>query len=278
MKNASMHAREFKKLLKKIRKESAAALPPVDEPMEQLLRGILTDHAAEARANTALTKLREAVVDINELRVTPVSEIVEIIGADYPSCRRAAEDICRALIVLFNKLHHLDLAFLKKSARRTAESFLNNLHGINAHARATVLLRCFKSHCVPADVAMCEILRREGCVEPNASVEEIQKFLASQISASQAPGFYAQFKKYASVHAPRKSSKPTPAPVEKPEPARDAAPAVAAKSAAPKTGSVKKAASKVARKAKPTAAKPKSAARKSAARSTRTTSSRRRHR
>jgi endonuclease III len=278
MKNASMHAREFKKLLKKIRKESAAALPPVEEPMEQLLRGILTDHAAEARANTALAKLREAVVDINELRVTPVSEIVEIIGADYPSCRRAAEEICRALIVLFNKLHHLDLAFLKKSARRTAETFLSNLHGINAHARATVLLRCFKSHCVPADVAMCEILRREGCVEPNASVEEIQKFLASQVSASQAPAFYAQFKKYASLHAPRKSSKPMPAPIEKPEPARETTPAVAAKSAVAKTGSAKKAAPKAARKAKPSATKTKSAARKSAARPTRSPSGRRRHR
>ncbi|RIK66301.1 MAG: hypothetical protein DCC65_10030 [Planctomycetota bacterium] len=204
MKNAALHAREFKKLLKKIRRESATPFPPIQDPMEQLLRGILTDYASEARASAALARLREAVVDINEMRVTPVAELVEIIGADMPLCRRAAEDIVKALNAIFNKLHHLDLSFLVKGSRRTAESFLNSLDGVNEHARASVILRCLKGHAVPADVLMCEILRRENCVEPGASVGEIHKFLASQIKESQAASFYAQFKRYAAAHAPKK--------------------------------------------------------------------------
>lgn len=204
MKNAALHAREFKKLLKKIRKENATPFPPVQEPMDQLLRGVLTDYASEARANAALARLQEAVVDINEMRVTPVAEIVEIIGADMPLCRRAAEDIVKALNAIFNKLHHLDLGFLIKGSKRTAESFLNSLDGVNDHARASVILRCLKGHAVPADVVMCEILRRENCVEPGASVADIHKFLTSQIKESQAASFYAQFKRYAAAHAPKK--------------------------------------------------------------------------
>lgn len=204
MKNAALHAREFKKLLKKIRKEGATPFPPVQDPMEQLLRGILTDYASEARASAALARLREAVVDINEMRVTPVAELVEIIGADMPLCRRAAEDIVKALNAIFNKLHHLDLSFLVKGSRRAAESFLNSLDGVNEHARASVILRCLKGHAVPADVLMCEVLRRENCVEPGASVGEIHKFLASQIKESQAATFYAQCKRYAAAHAPKK--------------------------------------------------------------------------
>lgn len=278
MKNATMHAREFKKLLKKIRKESGSPLPPVEDPMEQLLRGIFTDYAAEARANTALTRLREAVVDINELRVTPVSEIVEIIGADYPSCRRAAEDICRALLALFNRLHHLDLSFLKKAARRTAESFMNNLHAVNAHARATVLLRCFKVPCVPADAAMCEILRREGCVEPDASVEDIQKFLASQVPSSQAATLYVQFKKYASTHAPRKPMKVPAAVVAPPEPAKAEAAPVATKPAPDKKRSHAKPASRASARKSAAKAKPESKKKTKPARTTRSPRGLRRHR
>lgn len=278
MKNAAMHAREFKKLLKKIRKESGSPLPPVEDPMEQLLRGILTDYAAEARANAALSRLREAVVDINELRVTPVSEIVEIIGSDYPSCRRAAEDVCRALLALFNKLHHLDLSFLKKAARRTVESFMNNLHAINAHARATVLLRCFKVPCVPADAAMCEILRREGCVEPDTSVEDIQKFLASHIPSSQAPTVYVQFKKYASTHAPRKPMKAPTASVAQQDSAKDAAGPVTTKAAAEKKRTHAKPPSRSSGRKPASKAKPKSKKKTKSARSTRSPRGLRRHR
>lgn len=224
MKNAAQHIREFRKLLKKIRKENATPFPQVDDPMEQLLRGILTDHASETRANAGLARLWETVVDINDLRVTPVAEIVEAIGADFPMCRKAAEDIVKALVVIFNKLHHLDLSFLKKAGRRTAESFLNSLDGVNPHARATVMLRCLRGHAVPADATMCEIMRREGCVEPDATTEQIQKFLASQIRESQAASFYAQFKRYAATHVPRKlPPPPTPPAAPATPPAKPAA-------------------------------------------------------
>ncbi len=227
MKNAAECARRLKRLVGKMKKERGVALPPpVDDPTDQLLRGVLTDFSSEGRANAALHRLRDAVVDLNELRVTPVAEIVEIIGADFPMCRSAAEGISTALNAVYNRLHSVDLGFLKKAARRTAESFLNSLPGLNPHAKASVLMRCLKIHAVPADAAMCEFLRRSGCVPPDARAEEIQRFLASQIRESQAPAFYAQFKRYASTHTPRKGASPpvvAPAATAPPQAARQVA-------------------------------------------------------
>jgi hypothetical protein len=180
--------------------------------MEALLRGVLGDYAADARAASALSRLRTAVVDLNELRVTPVSEMVEIVGVDYPMVRKAATDMSAALNAVYNKLHHLDLSFLKKVARRSAETFVNSLETVNAHARATIVLRCLKGHAVPIDAAMYQLLRRSGCIEPDATVDQAQKFLAAHLRESEAMAFYVLVKRYAAAHAPRKAAEPEPAP------------------------------------------------------------------
>jgi endonuclease III len=215
MKNVAEHLQRVRRLYNQVKKEGGStALPPMDEPIEQLLRGVLSDYAAEARASSALSRLRTAVVDLNELRVTPVSEMVEIIGADYPMCRKAMTELSAALNAVYNKLHHLDLSFLKKCARRSAEAFINSLEGVNAHARATVILRCFKGHAVPVDAAMFQLLRRTGCVEPDATVDQAQKFLAAHLRESEAISFYVLMKRYAAAHAPRKAAEPEPPPAQ----------------------------------------------------------------
>ena len=110
MKHAAEYAAKIKRLVSLLKKEGAGPPPPEpDEPMDQLLHAILSTYASEARAYSAVQKLRTAVVDLNELRVTPVAEVVETIGADYPMCRAAAEEICATLISIFNRKHSLDL-------------------------------------------------------------------------------------------------------------------------------------------------------------------------
>lgn len=213
MKNVAEHLQRIRKLFNQVKKEGGpTALPPVEEPMEALLRGVLGDYSADARAGSALSRLRTAVVDLNELRVTPVSEMVEIIGVDYPLVRKAATEMSTALNAVYNKLHHLDLSFLKKIARRSAETFIHSLESVNAHARATVILRCLKGHTVPVDAAMYQLLRRTGCIESDATVDQAQKFLAAHLRESEAVPFYVLVKRYAAAHAPRKAIEPEPAP------------------------------------------------------------------
>ncbi|HVP13128.1 MAG TPA: hypothetical protein VMV94_18275 [Phycisphaerae bacterium] len=205
MKREAQYAHKVKQLHTRLKKTGG----PVEawegeEPMELLLWSILSTYASESRATAATGKLQAAMADYNELRVTSIAEIVEIIGTDYPMCRPAAEEISRVLQAIFNRLHHLDLGFLKTGARRTAESFLNNLDGLGAHAKAMMVLRCLEGHAIPLDVNMLAFLQKNGCLPRDLPIEQGQKFLASVIKERDAVSFYTYLKRHAAAHAPRK--------------------------------------------------------------------------
>ncbi len=216
------YVRQTQKLLRLLKKEGGTVqLQPADDPMEQLLRGVLGTYASDSRAEAALTKLRDAMIDLNELRVTPIAEIVETIGADYPMCRAAAAEISLGLNSVFNRIHHLDLTFLKTLSRKHADVFLNSLDGVGPHAKATVIQRCLKAHVVPVDMHMYAYLQKTGCLSPGASVEDAQRVLARRIRERDAFTFYALLKRHAAAHARRRpvrakpkaaarSPKPTP--------------------------------------------------------------------
>jgi len=198
-------SRKVKKLWGQLKREGGATpLPPVEDPMDQLMEGIFSNYAAESRAHSAVSRIRTTVVDLNELRVTPVSEIVEIVGADYPMGRAAAEELIRSLNSLFNRTHKMDLMFLTKQTRKGAETFLNRLDGLGAYAKGTILQRCFKAPVVPVDVHMLAFLRKGRYVPAEAPVEEVQKFLSSQVRDSECMSFFVHLKRHAAAHAPRK--------------------------------------------------------------------------
>lgn len=236
MKKAAYYAGRIKQLYTRLKKQRAKVpLAESDGPMETLLLGLLSNYAAESRAAAALVKLRAAVVDYNELRVTPTAEIVEVIGADYPSCRPAAQDIVGTLQALFNKLHHLDLAFLASGSRRAGETFLGSLDGLQPHAHAMMIQRCLKGHAVPLDVNMYACLRKMDCIPADLSIEDAQRFVTGNLKDKDALDFYAMFKRFASTHAPRKAvvAAAPPAAREKAAPQAEALAGASAGSAPP---------------------------------------------
>jgi endonuclease III len=271
MKKMAHYTRKIRQLAARLRKERGkVSLPGVEDPMHQLMRGILSTYASEGRADAALAKLHASMVDLNELRVTPVADIVSVIGTDFPSCRLAAEELSRGLNAVFNKTHRLDLDFLKTMARKAAEGFLDSLDGVGAHAKATVMLRCLGAPVVPVDDYMLAFLRRDGCVPETAMAEDVQKLLTSRIPDREAGAFYVGLKRYAAAHAPRKADKPAPVAAETAKAAEGPAEAAATgKTAAVKKGEEKTPAGKAAaikkgerqkparsEQAKPAAAKP----------------------
>ena len=160
MKNASQYARRIKTLFATVQREgSKPTTTATDDPLEQLMRGILSRTASEARAAAAWSRLRGATVDLNELRVTPVSELVEIIGRDYPQARSVAAQISRTLHAIFNRQPALNLDFMRSSTRTDAASFLNGLDGVDAHARPTAIMGTLGAHAIPSHDHMPPSLR-----------------------------------------------------------------------------------------------------------------------
>lgn len=206
MKNADEYKRRLKRLLALVRSGGGKSRPePISDPLEALLLGILGRAASESRAVAALGRLRASAVDLNELRVTSVSELVEVLGADYPRVRTVAESLSRVLNALFNRRHQLDLSWLKSSPIKQADSFLAGLDGVDAHARAVVLLRSLGAHAFPVDESMLALLRQQRCVPPNTGAAEAQAFLERQIRHSDAEKYYGLLKHHAAIHVSRKA-------------------------------------------------------------------------
>lgn len=204
MKNATHYAKRLKRLHTALKRDKTKPrLAFAEDPLEQLMRGILGRTASETRAAAAVNRLRDAVVDLNELRVTPVSELVEIIGAEYPEARSVADALARVLVAIFNRRHNLDLAFLTSGGRKNAESFLQGLDGIDPHATASVILGALGGHAIPVDDHMLAFLRRGDYVDRNAERGEVQGFLERQFKAKDGRSFYALLKRHSATHAPK---------------------------------------------------------------------------
>jgi hypothetical protein len=186
LKNATEYAKRVKRLLQKLKREGPAPHPPASHDLtDQYLEAVLANFASESRAHRAVGQLRSAVVDINELRVTPQSELAEILGEDFPSRYVAAEEVSRSLNAVYNRTHHVDVAFLAKWAKKRAESFISGLEGLSPFAKACFILRGLGGHAFPVDQQMLGFLQRRQCIPADATVEQAQKFLAGVVKASE---------------------------------------------------------------------------------------------
>ncbi|MFQ5501269.1 MAG: hypothetical protein ACE5EQ_03090 [Phycisphaerae bacterium] len=210
MKNAAEYSRRVKRLYTKIKKDgSKTSLATVDDSMRALLLGVFSNYTTEQRAASTMDKLIGSMVDLNELRVTPVSEIIENVGVDFPHCRAAAEEISQALNALFNTIHELDLSFLKSLGKKSSTSFLDSLDGLRPHTKAFFKQRYLNIHAVPLDANMHSFLERNECIAGGTDVEQAQRFIAGVIKDRDGAKFYSLLKRYAAAHAPRKPSKKT---------------------------------------------------------------------
>lgn len=208
MKNAQEYTRRVKQLYTKLKKDGGkASIETVDDSTRALLMGVLCNYASEQRAAAAMRKLMETSVDLNDLRVTPVADLVSSIGTDFPNVRQAAQEVMQVLNSVFNSLHHLDLSFLKGQAKKNVASFLQGLDGLTPHAAAFFRNRYLNQSEIPLDDNMVAYLQRSDCLPEGTSVDDAQKFIGDTFKDKDAQNFYCLFKKYASVHASRKSSK-----------------------------------------------------------------------
>ena len=206
MKHAATYARRVKKLITQMKKDGGmAGLAKAEDALHVLLLGVFSNFTTEHRAWSASQRLLGAMVDVNELRVTPVAEIVETVGVDFPRCRTAAEEIVQVLTSVFNQNHDLDLTFLKTLSKRASTSFLDGLDGLSPCANAFFRKRFLNAHAIPLDQNMHKYLRKSGCLTESADVAEAQKFLVGAIKERDGLSFYAMLKRYAATHSPRKA-------------------------------------------------------------------------
>jgi endonuclease III len=270
------YATRIKRLYRKLRRESPDEKPEPQQrdPVEVMLLGILQQGTTDKTARTSLAHLLDHVVDHNDLRVTPVRELVDYLQGRVPQVKQKAESIHDSLNGVFDKLNHLNLHPLAEMSKKDARDFLESVAGLNPCAVAGVLLQLGHS-AFPVPDHVLAVLKAENALPDEVDVATAQTWLERHIPAGDAAEFCQLMLEHASTQAPGWTSQPPapPTPAKRKPAARPKAKPRKAKAASAKTKKAKPAAKKEKRRPKtsrPSAtAKTKTRTRSKAARSAR---------
>jgi DNA polymerase III gamma/tau subunit len=197
MKNATAYEKKVKKLLGKSMtgRGQELAPPPLDQAAAQLVEAILQADTTLTQAATAAKKLTAEFVDINELRVSPLSEIVDCIGRDFPLAQTKAEVISIVLAGVYHRTCGIDISYMNDMPKRDLRRHLREI-GMTPYAEAVVTMTVFGGHAVPVDDALFEILLMEELVHPESDVEDTQAFLERIVPAKNAPDVHEFLRGY----------------------------------------------------------------------------------
>ncbi len=204
MKRGTEYAKRVKRLFNQwVRKHGRPELSAPIDPIEQLLIAILSVCTSNARGMAAARRVRQQMVDLNELRVTPPMELAELVRDVVPLAREKAERIVSVLNAIRRLQDSLDLSFLHQRGRREAREYLESLDGVDKTIAANVVLHSLGGHAIPVDDLTLYVLRKENLVDPAADAAEVQGFLERNVAAADARVFVELLDRYVAGKAAR---------------------------------------------------------------------------
>ena len=181
----------------------------INEPVDSLIQGILSENMTDSAAQSATRKLAGHFVDWNDLRVSRPDEILEAIGKDSGDMRATALVLTRALYSVFNRYDIVSLDVLAQMGKRSARQALAKLDAVSPFVCDYVMLTSLKAHAMPLTPKMIEYLKAEELVHPKADGADIQGFLTRQISATKAYEFYVLLRQESEKGAVKAKTKST---------------------------------------------------------------------
>jgi endonuclease III len=192
MKNSKEHAQRLQRLYRELRR----AHPDVekttyDDPVEALICGIISERMSESAAQKAFRDITRSFVDWNDLRVSRVEEVAEVLGRSSSCGRATALALTAALRGIFDEHHRISLQTLKKLGKRPARQDLEKIDGVSRFVINYCLLTSLEAHAIPITEHMADYLKQNGFVEANADEEDMEGFLTRCVAAKDAYEFYA---------------------------------------------------------------------------------------
>jgi len=192
MKNSKEYARKIHKLQSSLnRKYPKVQKVAHEEPVDAIVYAIICSRLDNKTTEAAIKKFSEYFVDLNDLRVSRIEEIVEMLGEDTSVAKAVATTITTVLRSIFNTYHKVSLEALKKMGKRPARQVLEKMEGTNRFIVDYCMLTSLQGHAIPLTEGMIEYLKSKELVYPEADEQQIGGFLAKQISARKGYEFYA---------------------------------------------------------------------------------------
>ncbi len=208
MKNGKDYSKKVQKLYRELKhKYPAVQKVTYEEPVDALVYAIVSTELSESAAQSAMSRLSEHFVDWNDLRISRVEEIAEALGPEIPDARNTASALTAALKAVFGKYNMVSLKALSKMSKRPAKAFLEKIEGVNRFVVDYCMLTSLHGHAIPLTKKMVEYLKTSDLAHAEADEEEIEGFLARQVSSEGAYEFYSLLRRESDARKTAKKKK-----------------------------------------------------------------------
>jgi len=133
------------------------------DPLETAVMLLLADGTTPERAARARRAIEEEYVDLNEVRVSPPSQIAEVIAGVGDEDKKAFR-IKRFLERLFNHQHCVDFSFFADLSPQGARAYLEEVEGMPGRVVDNMMMRFFNEGVLPVDAGIVRVAQRVGLV------------------------------------------------------------------------------------------------------------------
>ena len=140
---------------------------PHGEPVEELVRTVLSQNTNDRNRDVAYDRLRERFPTWEEVRDAPVEEVEEAIrpgGLAYTKAPRIQE--------ILRRLDGDDLQWLRDAPREESIPYLVELPGVGRKTAACVLIFSFGRDEIPVDTHVERVGKRLALISPTASFDQ----------------------------------------------------------------------------------------------------------
>ena len=180
----SDQVKKFEALLKKVQKKYQVEEIPPRDAVAQMIVGFLQWEATREKAEDAFGKLMEAMVDVNELRVTHNHMLVDLIGKEYPFAEERIIRLREALNAVYAIEHAVVMKSIDGKGKKEQKAYLEALPAVPAYVQSYLMLTCFAGHAMPVDRRLGYLLEKEGAVDDGGDLPAVESFLLKQVKAS----------------------------------------------------------------------------------------------
>ena len=208
MKDSKEYSKKIQRLYRSLsRKYPKPQKISHDEPADALVYAIISAELSEKATQSAIKKFANYFIDLNDLRVSQAEDISEMLEGVPTVTSDIASTIARVLRAVFDEYHKVSLESLKRIGKRPAKRALEKIDGTSRFVVDYCMLTSLQGHAIPLTRKMIEYLRSNELVHPNADEQQIEGFLAKQISAKNAYEFYALLRHESEARRGRKKKK-----------------------------------------------------------------------
>ncbi len=183
-----------------------------DAVLRELVRSFLLWESTTTKAESAMRRIDESVVDINELRVCLTEEVVSILGSGLSRVEERASRLRATLNDIFQREHSLRLSHLADRSRKDARQYLASLAGVPEFVAARVALLRLGIHAMPVDERTLACLRHAKAIDADADIATAAALLERAVKSGEGPGAHRAIQAWvddASAVVVR-SARPTP--------------------------------------------------------------------